>query len=53
MLDAGITRQCLLRVPAAFHAGVQDILLIAFRLAWVGFGHRSRADRDRCRGSRP
>ncbi|WP_156765266.1 condensation domain-containing protein, partial [Mycobacterium sp. 1245852.3] len=32
-LDAGTTRQLLSVVPAAFHAGVQDILLIAFALA--------------------
>ena len=34
-LDAEITRQLLGEVPAAFHAGVQDILLIAFGLAWA------------------
>ncbi|MCA2323240.1 condensation domain-containing protein, partial [Mycobacterium intracellulare] len=32
-LDSGTTRQLLSVVPAAFHAGVQDILLIAFALA--------------------
>ncbi|WP_162525874.1 non-ribosomal peptide synthetase, partial [Mycobacteroides sp. CBMA 326] len=32
-LDAETTRQLLGEVPAAFHAGVQDILLIAFGLA--------------------
>ena len=36
-LDAEITRQVLGEVPAAFHAGVQDILLIAFGLAWAEF----------------
>ncbi|MUM30254.1 condensation domain-containing protein, partial [Mycolicibacterium sp. CBMA 295] len=33
-LDVETTRQLLGEVPAAFHAGVQDILLIAFGLAW-------------------
>ena len=33
-LDAATTRQLLGEAPAAFHAGVQDILLIAFGLAW-------------------
>ncbi|UGT72574.1 amino acid adenylation domain-containing protein [Mycolicibacterium smegmatis] len=33
-LDVETTRQLLGDVPAAFHAGVQDILLIAFGLAW-------------------
>ncbi|BBZ01764.1 non-ribosomal peptide synthetase [Mycolicibacterium chitae] len=33
-LDAATTRQLLGPVPTAFHAGVQDILLIAFGLAW-------------------
>ncbi|KUH75761.1 non-ribosomal peptide synthetase [Mycolicibacterium novocastrense] len=36
-LDAATTRQLLGEVPAAFHAGVQDILLIAFGLAWAEF----------------
>ncbi|MCB9417790.1 MAG: amino acid adenylation domain-containing protein, partial [Mycolicibacterium sp.] len=36
-LDAGITRQVLGEVPGAFHAGVQDILLVAFGLAWTEF----------------
>ncbi|MBA0046081.1 non-ribosomal peptide synthetase [Mycobacteroides sp. LB1] len=36
-LDAETTRQLLGEVPAAFHAGVQDILLIAFGLAWNEF----------------
>jgi glycopeptidolipid biosynthesis protein len=34
-LDVDTTRQLLGEVPAAFHAGVQDILLIAFGLAWA------------------
>ena len=33
-LDVETTRMLLGEVPAAFHAGVQDILLIAFGLAW-------------------
>ncbi|QZH58457.1 amino acid adenylation domain-containing protein [Mycolicibacterium farcinogenes] len=36
-LDSTTTRQLLGAVPAAFHAGVQDILLIAFGLAWNEF----------------
>ncbi|MGO4447259.1 condensation domain-containing protein, partial [Mycobacterium sp. 2YAF39] len=36
-LDVQTTRQLLGEVPAAFHAGVQDILLIAFGLAWAEF----------------
>ena len=36
-LDAETTRLLLGEVPAAFHAGVQDILLIAFGLAWAEF----------------
>ncbi|GKU48010.1 non-ribosomal peptide synthetase [Mycobacterium montefiorense] len=36
-LDVDTTRQILGEVPAAFHAGVQDILLIAFGLAWAEF----------------
>ena len=36
-LDSDTTRLLLGRVPAAFHAGVQDILLIAFGLAWAEF----------------
>ncbi|MFQ2875479.1 non-ribosomal peptide synthase/polyketide synthase [Mycobacterium sp. MS3] len=36
-LDAEHTRMLLGAVPAAFHAGVQDILLIAFGLAWAQF----------------
>uniref|UniRef100_UPI0037CAD891 amino acid adenylation domain-containing protein n=1 Tax=Mycolicibacterium sp. TaxID=2320850 RepID=UPI0037CAD891 len=34
-LDADTTRLLLGEVPAAFHAGVQDVLLIAFGLAWA------------------
>ena len=36
-LDAETTRLLLGEVPAAFHAGVQDILLIAYALAWTEF----------------
>ncbi|MCB0941189.1 MAG: amino acid adenylation domain-containing protein, partial [Mycobacterium sp.] len=36
-LDTATTRRLLGEVPAAFHAGVQDILLIAFGLAWTEF----------------
>jgi len=36
-LDAETTRMLLGEVPAAFHAGVQDILLIAFGLAFAEF----------------
>ncbi|MGV9800283.1 amino acid adenylation domain-containing protein, partial [Mycobacterium sp. NPDC003449] len=36
-LDADTTRTLLGEVPAAFHAGVQDILLIAFGLAWAEY----------------
>nr|WP_327533124.1 non-ribosomal peptide synthetase [uncultured Mycolicibacterium sp.] len=36
-LDTETTRELLGEVPAAFHAGVQDILLIAFGLAWAEF----------------
>jgi non-ribosomal peptide synthase protein (TIGR01720 family) len=36
-LDAETTRVLLGEVPAAFHAGIQDILLIAFALAVVEF----------------
>ena len=36
-LDVETTRMLLGEVPAAFHAGVQDILLIAFGLAWTEF----------------
>ncbi|WP_308214610.1 non-ribosomal peptide synthetase [[Mycobacterium] manitobense] len=39
-LGADTTRLLLGEVPAAFHAGIQDILLIAFGLAWTEFlGH--------------
>ena len=41
-LNTETTRMLLGEVPAAFHAGVQDILLIAFGLAVAEFlGHRS------------
>ena len=36
-LDAETTRLLLAEVPAAFHAGVHDILLIGFALAWAEF----------------
>jgi glycopeptidolipid biosynthesis protein len=36
-LDTETTRLLLGEVPAAYHAGVQDILLIAFGLAWTHF----------------
>ena len=36
-LDTETTRMLLGEVPAAFHAGVHDILLIAFGLAWAQF----------------
>ena len=36
-LDAETTRMLLGEVPAAFHAGMHDILLIAFALAWAEF----------------
>jgi hypothetical protein len=36
-LDTETTRMLLGEVPAAFHAGVHDILLIAFGLAWTEF----------------
>ncbi|MDT5398535.1 MAG: glycopeptidolipid biosynthesis protein, partial [Mycobacterium sp.] len=42
-LDPGPTRRLLGEVPAAFHAGVQDILLIAFALAWNEFLGRGGA----------
>ena len=52
-LDVETTRMLLGEVPAAFHAGVQDILLIAFGLALARvFGHRWRAGRHRCGGPR-
>ena len=37
VLDAQTTHVLLGEVPAAFHAGIQDILLIAFALAWAEF----------------
>nr|WP_234834970.1 non-ribosomal peptide synthetase [Mycolicibacterium stellerae] len=37
LLDTEITQMLLGEVPAAFHAGVQDILLIAFGMAWAEF----------------
>ncbi len=37
VLDAETTRLLVGEVPAAFHAGIHDILLIAFALAWAQF----------------
>ncbi|WP_120308939.1 non-ribosomal peptide synthetase, partial [Mycolicibacterium celeriflavum] len=37
LLDAETTHMLLSEVPAAFHAGVHEILLIAFGLAWAQF----------------
>ncbi|MEV3904904.1 amino acid adenylation domain-containing protein [Mycobacterium sp. NPDC050551] len=36
-LDGELTRMLLGEVPAAFHAGVHEVLLIAFGLAWAEF----------------
>src|ERR1700754_2111653 len=36
-LDVETTRLLLGEVPAAFHAGIQDILVIAYALAWTEF----------------
>ncbi|MEB4212378.1 non-ribosomal peptide synthetase, partial [Mycobacterium sp. 94-17] len=36
-LDVATTRMLLGEVPAAFHAGIQDVLVIAFGLAWAEF----------------
>ncbi|WP_049747250.1 non-ribosomal peptide synthetase [Mycobacterium goodii] len=36
-LDAETTRRLLGEVPAAFYTGIQDILLIAYALAWTEF----------------
>ncbi|MEB4211548.1 non-ribosomal peptide synthetase, partial [Mycobacterium sp. 94-17] len=36
-LDTETTRMLLGEVPAAFHAGVNDILLVGFALAWAEF----------------
>ena len=36
-LDTDTTAMLLGAAPAAFHAGIQDLLLIAFGLAWVEF----------------
>ena len=45
-LDLETTRMLLGEVPAAFHAGINDILLIGFALACAEFtGHRRCADR--------
>jgi non-ribosomal peptide synthase protein (TIGR01720 family) len=37
LLDIDTTRTLLGEVPAAFHAGIHEILLIAFGLAWAEF----------------
>ncbi|MDV3129201.1 amino acid adenylation domain-containing protein [Mycobacterium sp. 21AC1] len=37
LLDTETTRMLLGEVPAAFHAGVHEILLIAFALAWTQY----------------
>ncbi|OBI97703.1 non-ribosomal peptide synthetase, partial [Mycobacterium sp. 1465703.0] len=42
-LDAETTGMLLGEVPAAFHAGIQDILLIAFAMAWAQFCGTARA----------
>ena len=56
-LDVETTRMLLGEVPAAFHAGIHEILLIAFGLAWTEFlgisGQPRHADRHRGRGPRP
>ena len=36
-LDVETSRMLMAEVPTAFHAGVQDILLIAFAMAWAEF----------------
>ena len=36
-LDTETTRLLLGEVPAAFHAGIHDVLLIAYALAWIEF----------------
>ncbi len=43
-LDPETTGLLLGEVPAAFHAGVQDVLLIAFGLAVAEFGHAAAID---------
>src|ERR1700754_4797595 len=43
LLDSETTRLLLGEVPAAFHAGVQDILVIAFGLAWTEFSGNAGA----------
>ena len=37
VLDVETTRMLLGEVPAAFHAGIHDVLLIGFALAWAQF----------------
>ncbi|MGD1344654.1 amino acid adenylation domain-containing protein [Mycobacterium seoulense] len=36
-LDTETTRRLLTEVPAAFHTGIHEILLIAYALAWIEF----------------
>jgi glycopeptidolipid biosynthesis protein len=43
-LDVETTRMLLGEVPAAFHAGIHEILLIAFGLAWAEFLGSSGSD---------
>ncbi|UXA06950.1 amino acid adenylation domain-containing protein [Mycobacterium sp. SMC-2] len=38
-LDTETTRRLLIDVPAAFHTGIHEILLIAYALAWTEFLH--------------
>ena len=45
-LDTETTRLLLGEVPAAFHAGIHDILLIAFGLAWTEFLGTDHAHRS-------
>ena len=52
-LDAENTRVLLGEVPAAFHAGVQDILLIAYALACAEFLNADYPPADRHRRRRP
>ena len=52
-LDVEATGMLLGEVPAAFHAGVQDILLIGLGLACAELLGPAGADRYRCGRSRP
>ena len=51
-LDVETTGMLLGEVPAAFHAGVHDILLIAFALAWASLGFWAPAARRSASTSR-